>query len=155
LQMSAIVTVLPLNFFMVYTGTPLPFTIVVEEWLQYLRGHNFVPHKMRAVCSHGRVCHSTLLCCVKTQNVVMCWSVSNMEAWKLLFMWLFLHCNAHLTVFVSGLFICSSALTTGVWIHVMETSSLCFLKFWGCDMFWPLLAMTSGKGKVHSRTGHR
>jgi hypothetical protein len=33
------------------------------------------------------------------------------------------------TVFVFGLFICSSALTTVVWTHDMATSSLCFLKF--------------------------
>jgi len=31
LQISAVVTVLSLNGFMVYTGTPLPFTIVFEE----------------------------------------------------------------------------------------------------------------------------
>jgi hypothetical protein len=31
LQISAAVTVLPLNVFMVYTGTALPFTVVLEE----------------------------------------------------------------------------------------------------------------------------
>jgi len=31
LQISAVVIVLPLNAFMVYTGTSLPFTIVLEE----------------------------------------------------------------------------------------------------------------------------
>jgi len=31
LQISAVVTVLALNIFIVYTGTYLPFTIVVEE----------------------------------------------------------------------------------------------------------------------------
>jgi hypothetical protein len=36
LQMMAVLTVLPLNAFMVYTGTSLPFTIVLEERLQYL-----------------------------------------------------------------------------------------------------------------------
>ena len=36
-------------------------------------------------------------------------------------------------IFVSKLFICSSALTT-LWTVDMHTSSLCFLKFRGCDM---------------------
>jgi len=31
LQISAVVTVLPLYVFMVYTGTSLPFTIILEE----------------------------------------------------------------------------------------------------------------------------
>jgi hypothetical protein len=58
------------------------------------------------------------------------------------------------TVFVSGLFICSSALTAVVWTHGMNTSTLCFLKFLGCYMLWPILAVTSGKGKPHPTTGH-
>jgi hypothetical protein len=48
------------------------------------------------------------------------------------------------TVFVPVLFICSSALTAVVWTHDMASSSLCFLKFQWCDMFWPILATTSG-----------
>jgi hypothetical protein len=58
------------------------------------------------------------------------------------------------TVFVSGLFICPSTLTTVVWTHDINTSSLYFLKFWGCDMLWPILAMISDKGKCHPTTGH-
>jgi hypothetical protein len=95
LQISAVATVLPLYVFMVYTVTSLPFTIVFEEWLQYLHGHNSVPQKMRAVWNHGTVCNPTVLCCVKTQSVIW-WSVSNVEAWKPLWMWHFLLCNAHL-----------------------------------------------------------
>jgi len=71
LQISAVVTVLPLYVFMVYTGTSLPFTIVLEELLQYLCVRNSVVQQMRAVWSHGTVCHCTVLCCVKTQNVVI------------------------------------------------------------------------------------
>ena len=40
LQISAVVSVLPLYVFMVYTGTTLSSTVVLEEWLQYLHGHN-------------------------------------------------------------------------------------------------------------------
>ena len=64
LQISAVVTVLPVYVFMVYTGTILSFTIVSEELLQYLRGRNSVMQKMRVVWSHGTVflfC-STMLC---------------------------------------------------------------------------------------------
>ena len=96
LQISTVVTVLPLYVFMVYTGTALPFAIVLEEWLQYLCVSNSVLQKMRAVWSHGTVCHPTLLCCVKTQGVVLWWSVLDMEAWKSPFMLVFLLCNAHL-----------------------------------------------------------
>jgi len=97
--MSAVVTMCPLNVFMVYKGTTLSFTIVLEEWLQYLHGCNSVPQKMRAVWSYGRVCHPTVLCCVKTQNVVIWWSVSNLEAWKPLCVLVSLLCNAHLLSF--------------------------------------------------------
>jgi hypothetical protein len=90
------VTVLSLYVFMVYPGTYLIFTIVLEEWLQYLHRLNSVPQKMSAIWSHGTVCHSAVLCCVKTQIVVVSWSVSNMETWKILCMWLFILCNAHL-----------------------------------------------------------
>jgi hypothetical protein len=51
---------------------------------------------MRAVWSHGTVCHPTVLCCVKTLNVVVTLSVSNIEAWKPLCVLVFLLCNAHL-----------------------------------------------------------
>ena len=64
LQISAVVTVLPLYVFMVYTQTSLPFAIVFEEWLRYLCVSNSVPQKMRAVWSHGTLllfC-STVLC---------------------------------------------------------------------------------------------
>jgi len=50
---------------------------------------------IRAVCSHGTVCHCTVLCCVKTHTVVIWWSVSNMEFWQHLCMCLFFLCNAH------------------------------------------------------------
>jgi hypothetical protein len=70
LQISAAVTVLLLNVFMLYTGTALPFTILLEEWLQYLRGRNSVPHNMRAVWSDGTVSsYSTVLC----QNTECCY----------------------------------------------------------------------------------
>jgi hypothetical protein len=95
LQISAVVTVLPL-YVMVYTGTSLPFTVVLEEWLQYLHGCNSVLQKLSAVWSHGTVCHCTVLCCVKTENVVIWLSVLNMEAWKPLCTLVFLLCNAHL-----------------------------------------------------------
>jgi len=91
LQISAVVTVLPMYVFMVYTGTSLPFTIVLKEWLLVCSS---VLQKMRAVLSYGTVCHSAVLCCVRTHNVI--WSVSNIEAWKPLCMWLFLLCIAHL-----------------------------------------------------------
>jgi hypothetical protein len=78
LQISAVVTVLPLNVCMVYTGATLPFTIVLEELLQYLCVCNSVAQQMRGVWNHGTLCHCTVLCCVKTQNVVIWWSVSNM-----------------------------------------------------------------------------
>jgi len=94
--MNAVVTVLPLNVFMVYTGMTLPFTIVLEEWVQYLCGSNSAPQKMEAVWSHGTLCHPTVLCCVKTQNFVIWWSALNMEAWKPLCRLVFLLCNAHL-----------------------------------------------------------
>jgi len=55
-----------------------------------------VPQKVRAVWSHGIVCHHTVLCCVKIQNVVIRWSVSNMDALKYLRVLVFLLCNAHL-----------------------------------------------------------
>jgi hypothetical protein len=45
--------------------------------------------------------------------------------------------------FLCGLFICTSALTTAVWTLDMGTSSLCFLKFRWCDMFWPVVATIS------------
>ena len=32
---------------------------------------NSVLQKMRVVWSHGTVCHPTVLCCVKTENVVL------------------------------------------------------------------------------------
>jgi hypothetical protein len=96
LQIAAVVTVLPLYVFMVYTGTSLPFTIVLKEWLQYLCVSNSVPQKVRAVWSHGTLCHPTLLCGVKTQSVVLWWSVLDMEAWKPLFILFFLLCIAHL-----------------------------------------------------------
>jgi hypothetical protein len=140
---SAVVTVLPLNVFMVYTGTTLPFTIVLEEWLQYLLGPNSFPQKMRTVWSHGTVCHPTVLCCVRTQNAVIWWSILNMEAWKPLCVLVFFLCNAHLLSLFS-LFMCCSALTTVVWIHDMATSLLCFLKFWGCEMLGLIPATTSG-----------
>ena len=55
LQIGAVVTVLPLYVFMVYTGTVLSFTIGLKQWLEYLPGHNSVPQKMRPVWSHGTV----------------------------------------------------------------------------------------------------
>ena len=71
LQISAAVTVLPLCVFMVYTGTSLPFIIILEQWLQYLCVNNSATQKVRAVLNNGTVCHSTVLCCVITQNVVI------------------------------------------------------------------------------------
>jgi hypothetical protein len=71
-------------------------SIVLEEWLKYLHGRNSVPQKMSAIWSHVTVCHSGVLCCVKTQSVVVSWSVSSMETWKILCIWLFILCNAHL-----------------------------------------------------------
>jgi hypothetical protein len=107
LQISAVVTVILPNVFMVFTGTSLPFTTVLEELLQYLHGCNSVPQKMRKVWSHGTVCHCTVLCCVKTQDVVTWWPVSNLEAWKPLYMLIFLLYNAYLlslsVVFLSAL----------------------------------------------------
>ena len=140
LQISAVVIVLPLYVFMVYTGTSLPFTIVLEEWLQYLCGCNYVPQKMRAVWSHGTVCHSTVLCCVITQNVVIWWSV-----WRLGYLCAcgFSFCVLLIYWLSVCIFICCSTVTTVVWTHNIATSSLCFLKFRGCDMFWSILAMTS------------
>ena len=95
LQISAVVSVLPLNVFIVYAGISLPFTILLEEWLHYLHGCNSVLQKMSAIWSHGTVCHPTVLCCDRTQNVIW-WSVLNMEASKPLFMLVFLLCNDHL-----------------------------------------------------------
>ena len=55
LQISAVVTVLPVYVFIVYARTILSFTVVLKQWLHYLRGHNSVPQKMRPVWSHGTV----------------------------------------------------------------------------------------------------
>jgi hypothetical protein len=63
--MSAVVTVLVVNVFIVYRGTALPFTVVLEELLQYLHGRNSVLQEMRVVWSDGTVCHCTVLCCVE------------------------------------------------------------------------------------------
>jgi hypothetical protein len=108
-------------------------SIVLEEWLKYLHGRNSVPQKMSAVWSHGTVCHSAVLCCVKTQIVVVWWSVSNMETWKILCMWIFILCNAHLLC-LSLAFSSDLALTTVACTHDRTSSSLCFLKFRGCDI---------------------
>ena len=64
LHISAFVTVLPLYVFMVCTGTILSFTVILEEWLQYLPKPNSVPQKMRMVWSHGTLFlfSSTVLC---------------------------------------------------------------------------------------------
>ena len=47
----------------------------------------------------------------------------------------FSFCECSSTVFVPGLFICSSALAMFVWTQDMETSLLWFLYFRGCDIF--------------------
>jgi len=47
------------------------FNVVLLEWLQYLRGHNSVLHKLSAVWSHRRVCHSRVMCHVKTKKIVI------------------------------------------------------------------------------------
>jgi len=140
LQIIVVITVHSLYVFMVYPGSSLPFTIVLEECLQYLSVRNSVPQKMRAVWSHGTVCHSTVLCFIRTQNVVIWWSV-----WRLVNL-----CACGFSFFVLHIywlslciFICCSTVTTVVWTHNIATSSLCFLKFRGCDMFWPILAMIS------------
>ena len=49
----------------------LPFTIILEELLQYLCVSNSVTQKLRAVWSHGTMCRSAVLCCVITQIIVI------------------------------------------------------------------------------------
>ena len=125
---SAVVTVLSLYDFMVYTGTSLPCTIVFSMWLQYLCVSNCVPQTMRALWSHGAVllfC-STMLC----QNRECCYCTCISHTWKPLCMWLFLLCNA------------LELVTTVVWTH--RNFVAVFLKFWVCDVLWHILAMTSG-----------
>jgi hypothetical protein len=130
LKMSAFVTVLPLYVFMVYTAPTLPFTPVLEELLQNLYGHNSVSQKLRAVWSHGTVCHLTVLCWVKTRNGVI-WSVLNMEAWKPMCMWLFLLCDGHLSGFgvlvvsmlASGTQVRGFAPSRSHWIFQVKKSS--------------------------------
>ena len=75
--------------------------------------------------------YSAVLRCFKTQNGVIWWSVSNRNDWKLLCMWLFLLCNAHLlTIYVAF----SCALAFQSLFGLIEISSLCFLKFRECDV---------------------
>jgi len=139
LQISAVVTVLPLYVFMVYTGITLPFTTVLEEWLQYLRVFYSVPQKMRAVCSHGTVCHCTVLCSVKTHTVVI-WSVSNMGFWQHLCMCLFLLCNAHL-LFLSLSFPFALLLSHLLFGLMIWKIPHCVFKIFVCvtcfDPYWP------------------
>ena len=65
LQISAVVTVLLLSVFMVYTGATLPSTIVLEELPQYPYGCDSIPQKLSATWSCGTLCHCTVPCCVK------------------------------------------------------------------------------------------
>jgi hypothetical protein len=136
--MGAVVTVLPLNVFMVYAGTSLPFTVVLEEWLQYLHGCNSVPQKMSAEWSHGTVCHCAVLCCVKECCYLMISIKHGSLETSVHVGFLSAYCSS--TVFVSVLFICSSTLTAVVCTHDTETSSLCFLSSKGVtcfDPYWP------------------
>jgi len=76
--------------------------------------------------------YSTVLC----HNTECCYLMIGIEhgSWKtsVHVAFPFVYCSS--TVFVCGLFICCSALTTVVWTLDMQTSLLCFLKFQGCDM---------------------
>jgi hypothetical protein len=105
------------------TQGQLPFTIVLEEWFQYLYGRNSVPHKMRAVWSYRTVCHRTVLCCVKTQNVVIWWLVSKGKLGNLCACW-FSFCV--MFIYCPCVFICSSALTA----VMICNFHIVFPKFW-------------------------
>jgi hypothetical protein len=72
----------------------LPFTIVLEEWLQYLRDI-ILPYRKWGCCGVMEQCVILQYCVVsKKQNVVIWWSVSSMEACKPLCLLVFLLCNA-------------------------------------------------------------
>jgi hypothetical protein len=95
LQMSAVVTVLTLNVFMVYTGTTLPFTIVLEEWLQYLRGI-ILSYRKWGQCGVMEKCVIIQYCVVWKHRMWL--SDDQYRTWKLgkLCMLVFLLCNAYL-----------------------------------------------------------
>ena len=89
-------------------------------------------------------------CVVSKHRVLFCddqyctWKLGNLRSCWFSFCVVLIYC-------LCGLFICSSALTIVVLTLDMHTSSLCFLKFWGLDILWPVLAMACGKLKVTSQ----
>jgi len=133
LQISAVVTVLPLYIFMLYTGAVLPFTIIWEELLQYLCV--ILTCRKREWCGVMELCLIMQYCVVSKHKILLC--DDSIEHGNLCACW-FSFCLLLIFCLCLWPFIYFSAVATVVWTHGMEISS-CFLKFQGCDMFSPIL----------------
>jgi len=80
LHISVVVTVLSPYVFMGYTGKTLNFSIVSQEWFQYLCGCKTGPQKLRAVWSYWTLC--ILQFCVVSKHRILLSDDQNWT-WKL------------------------------------------------------------------------